>query len=101
MIARHDDGVYEVKMRRERNHAILMTTVTSFTTRGHFNIWMRDMGSRQIDTVNGFTQTWNVYQEDTLGGLIHHVRRARAGDETSENARAAMVLLIRAGLSSE
>ena len=66
MIASHSAGVYEVQMWGERNHALLGTTVTTFTSRGRFSLWVRELGSEEVSTTDGFTQ-------DREGILIYKV----------------------------
>lgn len=98
IIANVGENLYEAVMRGydsyfgvsypRGQHFLLRTTVTDYSSRGRFNSWVTKVGTRDIDTVNGFVETWDIYEESRIGGLWHHVRQAAAGHETSRTASA-------------
>jgi len=94
LVAQLSQGEYEVKMSGDRLHAILHTKATSFSSQGWFNIWVRKTGTQSVQTVDGFLQEWNVYEEDLVSSSIDFVRSAPRGEETSSTARAALILIV-------
>ncbi len=57
---------YEISTYSSRNHALLITTETKFTTKGRFSIDVVKAGTREVrvkEEMGGFDQTWNVYRE--------------------------------------
>lgn len=68
-------------------HFILNATVTRYGSKGRFKSWVTKTGTREIQTKDGFYETWNVYKESKVGGLWGLVRSARAGHATSSAAR--------------
>lgn len=104
MIAKHDDNLYEVTGMRPSwwgyvpaggKHKLLRTTATSYESRGRFSLWVKKVESREITTVNGFKEEWDVLEEDHLGTLVKHVFEAPAGYETSDAARQLLAGLLR------
>ena len=94
IVASHGSGIYEIARSGRRKHAILKTSLTSYSTKGRFALWAQKTGTRTIDTVNGFTQEWNVFKEDAFGSVVQAVFNARAGDATKEAAQTALLALI-------
>jgi len=94
IVAQHETGVYEIFRYGHRLHAILETNLTEYTTRGNFALWAQKTGSRDITTVNGFAQTWNVFQEDPFGSVVQKVFDAPAGQRTSDAARVVLKALV-------
>ena len=44
---------------------LLVTVQTAFTSKGHFALYLKEGGTRTIETVDGFTKTVDVLIEDT------------------------------------
>ena len=105
MVAKVDDGFYEVvKVYYHRyygwqptsdDHLVLKTTATTYTSRGRFKLWVKTVGTEQIETSNGFVQTWEVIEEDELGTAVKNVFEAPAGTATSDAAREVLIALLR------
>lgn len=107
IVARTSPGVYEAAWtRRTRwgsvptgSRFVLETTMTEYSTKGTFSMWARKTGTRRVSLVSGFTDDWDVYEEDPFGSVIQAIWDAPAGHETSEAAREALLgLCILEGL---
>jgi hypothetical protein len=103
IIARIDSGVYEAVMRGydeywgvsypRGQHFLLFTNFTQYSSRGTFNLWVTKTGTRDVPLQSGFTETWDLYTESTLGSRWQAVRDARAGRPTSAAARDLLLFL--------
>jgi hypothetical protein len=101
IVARHDKGLYEAARLSDTmwgwmpsgRHFLLKTSLTEYSTKGRFNLWVRLDGVREITTTGGFQQTWDVYEESALGSLILMVFAAPAGEPTSSAARELLLAL--------
>jgi len=107
IVARTSPGVYEAAWtKRTRwgpvptgSRFVLETTMTEYSTKGTFSMWARKTGTRRVSLVSGFTDDWDVYEEDAFGSVIQAIWDAPAGHETSEAAREALLgLCILEGL---
>jgi hypothetical protein len=101
IVARHGTGVYEIYRYGRRYHALLKTNATQYTTRGRFNLWAAKVGSREIKTKNGFTQTWDVFEEDAFGSTVQAIFSARAGNPTRDAARKVLKALASIAVAKE
>jgi len=99
IVAQHAPNQYEAAwMRSTRwgpvptdNHFILETTMTEYASKGTFSMWSRKTGSENITLVSGFTETWDVYEEDPFGSVIQAIWDAPAGRETSQATKDALL----------
>lgn len=94
IVHRHDVGVYEIYRYGRRQHALLLTNLTQYSSQGRFALWAKRVGSREIKTVNGFTQAWDVFREDAFGSVVQAVFDAPAGEQTMSAARTALRALL-------
>lgn len=71
VVASHGDGLYEVAPLQMVSayrtgygkHALLHMTSKEFTSKGNFSLWVKQTGQKEIKTTDGFTDTWNVYED--------------------------------------
>ena len=61
--------------------------------RGH-DTWSVSLRGAGRSTKSGFTQTWDIFDEDAFGSVVQQIFDARAGEETREAARVAFKALM-------
>ena len=99
IVAQTSPGRYEAAWLRNTywgavptsNHFILKTTLTEYASTGTFSLWARQVGTEEIYLKSGFTETWDVYEEDAFGSVIQAIWDAPAGWETSKAADDALL----------
>lgn len=71
VVASHGDGLYEVAPLQMVSayrtgygkHALLHMTSKEFTSKGNFSLWVKQTGQKEIKTTDGFSETWNIYED--------------------------------------
>lgn len=88
------NGDYEVSVGGYRQHCILDTDETKFSSRGGFNMWVQEQPETREVTVNsGATQQWIVLEEVTLAKMLMDLAHSGGGIEGTALAKNAMGLI--------
>lgn len=89
------DDELEVSVGGYRNHCLLSTVDTKFSSRGRFDMWVAEQPeTREVTLNSGATANWVVLEEEPLARLFHALGRARgAGIESTAMARDAMAMI--------
>jgi len=91
MIAQNKPNLYEIALGLGGPHAVLITTTTSFQTRGTFDLTVKDIGTMPEDIkeeYGGFTQMWHWYEEcNALCVQGYNSARAKVEELTTNLAK--------------
>ncbi|GAH39058.1 unnamed protein product, partial [marine sediment metagenome] len=97
IVARFDANLYEIAPMRwdyywgsypSMKHAILRTMTVEYTTKGTFSLWVKDVGTMPITTVDGFQETWTVYEEASEASYLKERKK-----EITDSIRDTKVIL--------
>jgi hypothetical protein len=89
-----DEGDYEVAVGGYRNHCLLDTEDTKFTTKGRFNLWVQEQPETREVTVNsGKTANWVVLSEMPLAKSLMDLAHSGVSLESTGIAKDAIKLI--------
>ena len=87
-------GDLEVSANGYRNHCVLETNDTKFTSRGRWDLWVQEQPeTREITLNSGSTQNWVVLEEMSLAKALMDLAHSGGGIEGTARAKDAMKMI--------
>jgi hypothetical protein len=88
------DPPYEVAVGGYRNHCLLHTTDTKYTTTGAFNLWVQEQPeAEEVTTNSGATQHWVALDEMPLAKALMDLAHSGVSVESTARAQDAMGMI--------
>lgn len=84
----------EVSVGGYRNHCVLTTVDTKFSSRGHFDMWVQEQPkTHEVDLNSGATANWVVLEEAPLAKNLMGLAKSGVGIESTAMAKDAMKMI--------
>jgi len=88
------DGRHEVTAVGYKNHCLLETTDTKYTSKGAFDLWVQEQPeAEEVTTNSGAIQHWILLEEMPLAKALMDLAHSRVSVESTATAKDAMVMI--------